>query len=324
MYKLKQKPEDFIVEEIPKLELGEGSFSYFLLEKKNWTTNDAVKKIAEKLNIREKYINVAGNKDKDAITRQYISIYKVNPERIVNLRIMDIKLKFVGLGKERFRLGQLKGNKFKITVRNLDSKKDLKIKFIENYYDEQRFGMKNAEIGYALLKKDFAKACSLAGLKVYGNDYIGALRKKGKRVLRFYVNSYQSLLFNKTVSVYLRSLYRKYSVVKTSYGDLIFSDENAENEKVPVVGFLTELNSKFKDIYERILKDEGISLQDFLIKSFPEISSEGVERDLVKNVYGFKYKYEKDEMNKKKFKAVLEFTLEPGSYATLVVKKLFH
>ena len=56
----------------------------------------------------------------------------------------------------------------------------------------------------------------------------------------------------------------------------------------------------------------------------PEISSEGNERDLIKEVHDFNYNYGKDELNKGKLKAVIEFSLDPGSYATLVIKKLFH
>ena len=322
MYKLKQVPEDFIVEEIPKLVLDGGEFNYFLLEKKNWATKDIVKKIADKLRINQKYINIAGNKDKNAITRQYISIYNINPKHVENLKIKDTKLKFIGKGKERLKLGQLKGNKFKIIVRNLDSKAKLEIRYIENYYDEQRFGMKNSEIGCALIKKEFDKACSLANLRVNGRDYVGALRSQGKRVLRFYINSYQSGLFNKAIFNYFNPVYKKPFFINTDYGKLIFSNEVVKNRKVPIVGFLTELKGDFKKIYEDIIKEEGILLSDFLIKQMPEISSEGNERDLIKEVYDFNYNYGKDELNKGKLKAVLEFSLDPGSYATLVVKKL--
>lgn len=324
MYRLKQVPEDFIVEEIPKLSLGEGEFGYFLLEKRNWATKDVIGKIADKLRINQKYINIAGNKDKDAITRQYISIWGVNPKNVENLKIKDVRLRFIGNGKERLKLGQLKGNKFKITVRNLESRDKLNIKFIENYYDEQRFGMKNSEIGYALIKREFDKACSLANLRVSGRDYIGALRSPGKRVLRFYINSYQSKLFNKTIFIYLKSVYKLPFFVNTQYGDLVFSNEDVKNRKVPIVGFLTELKGDFKGIYENILEEEKVSQSDFLIKQMPEISSEGNERDLIKEVYDFNYNYGKDELNKGKLKAVLEFSLDPGSYATLVIKKLFH
>ncbi len=113
MYQIKQKPEDFMVEEIPKnMALGSGEYTYFLLEKKNWNTREAIKAIASRLNSREKYFNIAGVKDKKAIAKQYVSAFKISPERLENLKIKDIKIIVLGKGKERLKLGQLKGNKF--------------------------------------------------------------------------------------------------------------------------------------------------------------------------------------------------------------------
>ena len=50
MYQIKQVPEDFIVEEIPDIKLSQaGDYLYFTLEKKNWTTLDAVAELARRL-----------------------------------------------------------------------------------------------------------------------------------------------------------------------------------------------------------------------------------------------------------------------------------
>ena len=122
MYQIKQKPEDFLVEEIPKdLPLGKGDYTYFLLEKKNWNTREAIKAIASRLRVKEKFFNVAGIKDKKAITKQYVSVYKVKPERLENLKIKDIKITVLGKGKERLKLGQLMGNRFTIRIRNAEA-----------------------------------------------------------------------------------------------------------------------------------------------------------------------------------------------------------
>ena len=54
----------------------------------------------------------------------------------------------------------------------------------------------------------------------------------------------------------------------------------------------------------------------------PELTSEGVDRDMIVQVSPV-CNYYKDELNSGKIKAVVEFTLPPGSYATLVIKKMF-
>lgn len=318
MYLIKQKPEDFVVEEISKdLPLGKGDYTYFILEKKNWNTREAIKAIASRLRVRDKYFNVAGIKDKRAITKQFVSVFKVKPERLENLKIKDIKITVLGKGKERLKLGQLLGNRFVIRVRNVE-KEPKKISFIENYYDDQRFGGKNKILGRALVKKEFRKACWSLRLEWEGGDYIGALRKLSRYILRLYVNSYQSYLFNRALEEYLETKYKKYSKVSYSQGTFIFSNEKIENKKMPVLGFLTEFkNKQLKEIYKNLMKEEKIKKEDFIIREMPELSSEGVERDLLVEIKDFEITKE----DKKTF--LVEFSLPPGSYATLVIKKMF-
>lgn len=322
MYKIKQLPEDFYVEEVMKLELGEGDYSYFLLEKKKWNTLDLVEVIAKKLGIKVNRIGYAGIKDRNAVSRQYISIFKINKERVENLKIKNARLNCLGNGRERIFLGRLKGNKFRIAVRDLDKTSEKKIKNVVNYFDEQRFSGRNILIGRALVKREFSKVVKMLGLKIEGRDYIGTLRGYGGRKLKFFVDSYQSYLFNEAVSEYLRSKYKNYKEVRYSLGEFIFVD--IKNFKFPVVGYLTEFkNKEIEEIYLKLFEKEEINLKDFLVREFNEISSEGVERDLSVEVKNFKFKSEKDELFKGKFKDILEFELGKGSYATIVIKNLY-
>jgi len=318
MYQIKQNPEDFLVEEIPKdLALDGGDYTYFILEKKNWNTREAIKAVASKLGMKDKYFNVAGIKDKKALTKQYVSVFKVNPQRLENLKIKDLKVTVLGKGKERLKLGQLLGNKFTIRVKNA-GREPKKIGFIENYYDDQRFGGKNKILGRALVKKEFRKACFSLRIRWEGRDYIGALRKLGKNILRIYVNSYQSYLFNRVIEEYLKTKYKKYSIADYSQGTFVFSDEEMKNEKIPILGFLTNFeNKEIEKIYKKLMKDEKIKKEDFLIREVPEISSEGNERDLFVEVKNLEIKKED------KTTYLTSFTLPPGSYATIAIKKAF-
>ncbi len=324
MYIIKEKPEDFVVEEIPKIELEKkGNYLYFILEKKNWNTNEAIKAMASRLRVKEKYFNIAGIKDKKAVTRQVVSVYGVNRNRLENLKIKDIKIEFLGYGSERLRLGQMFGNNFNIVVRNLD-KKGKKINFIENYFDDQRFGGRNHLLGHGLVRKEYRKVCYMLRLKWEKGDYVGALRKLGKKLVRFYVNSYQSWLFNKALYEYLKLKYKNYYKVDYSAGEFIFSDEKIKNFKFPILGFLTEFKDReVEKIYDKLMKTEKVNKEDFIFRDFPEISSEGNEREIIVSLKDLKIKYEDDELHKGKMKAILSFSLPAGSYATLVVKKMF-
>jgi len=323
MYKVKQIPEDFMVEEVPKVKFGKGPYTYFILEKKSWNTRDAIRAIASRLNIKEKYFNVAGIKDRNAVTKQYVSVPNVSGHMLESLKIKDLKITVVGNGMERLKLGQLKSNHFTVAVRNLDREYD-KISFIENYYDDQRFGGRNALLGKALVKSEFRKACYNLRLEWQNSDYIGSLRKLGKHILRIYVNAYQSLLFNQALASYLKSKYKKYRLVDYSKGQFVFSGEKLKNESFPILGFLTEFkNGEVASIYNRIMLREKIKREDFILRPVPELSSEGNFRKIFVEIEDFRVSYHKDELNRGKLKAVLDFKLPPGSYATLVVKKMF-
>ena len=78
MYKIKQIPEDFYVKELIKLNFSPGNYTYFLLKKENLTTMQALELISNKSNVDIKDIGYAGNKDKNAIAEQNISIFKGN------------------------------------------------------------------------------------------------------------------------------------------------------------------------------------------------------------------------------------------------------
>ena len=237
MYKIKQIPEDFIVEEIINLDVKQsGEYSYFKLKKRDYTTLKAIQTIADKLNIPVKFISFAGNKDKKAVTEQAISIRGSNKNNIENLKLNDIELGFLGHGSEPISLGSLEGNEFTIMVKDLSEdeiklfEKNIKnLDKIPNYFGEQRFSKDNAEIGRNMIKKRFKEAVNLIikgnndlvkdHIETNPTDYIGALRKINKKILKLYIHAYQSLLSNRLVYT-LKS--------------------KGKNIKIPIVGFGTE------------------------------------------------------------------------------------
>jgi tRNA pseudouridine13 synthase len=326
MYILKQIPEDFIVTEITNIETKEtGNVSYYWLEKKNYNTLDAVKTIAKQLNLKEKEIGFAGSKDKQAITKQLISIKRVKKEKVQSLELKDINLTFYGYGDNPISLGELTGNKFEIVIRNLENYKIEKTDFIENYFDEQRFSKHNVEIGRHLIKKEFKQAAELIDnfkvkehLTKCQNDYVGAIKKLPIRLLRFYVNAYQSYLWNETLTKYLKDGKK----VKYSQGEFIFSKEKL-NLKIPLIGFASSIPEELQPIINEIMQKEKLNCLDFVIKQIPELSLEGELRDAFIDVNDLIVSEEQeDELNIGKKKVKISFSLGKGSYATMVVRKI--
>lgn len=316
MYIIKQIPEDFMVWEIPDYELVEdGLYAYFWLKKTNYNTLDAIKKISEKLNIPLKNIGFAGIKDKMAVTEQVISIRAIKKEKISRLKLKDIELTYIGQGEKPISLGDLKANRFRITVRNLNITRINTKLFdkIPNYFGPQRFSKNNIEIGKALVKRNFKKAIDLIDnrsvksyLEDHPGDYVGALRKLPLRLRRLYIHAYQSYIWNLTVREYMKTMPNK--------------DIN-----IPIVGFQTELkNDDIGKIISKILFKENITSREFIIQQIPEISSEGGTRNLFTRPTNIEIEMKNDDINKNKKIAIITFTLIKSSYATVVIDHLFN
>jgi len=298
MYEIKRIPEDFIVNEITNIKLNDkGIYSIFLLKKKDYATEKAIQTIAEKLNILRKLVGYAGNKDKKAVTTQYISIKGTN---IKELKLKDIELELKGYSDKPVSLGDLEGNEFIINVYTEDKPK--KIEKMLNYFGEQRFSKNNKDIGKAMIKKDFKKAVELAlehehdyelKCKEYLShnpaDYIGALRKIPQKILQMYIHSYQSFLWNKMAE-----------------------HEKNNTKTLPIIGFGTKPDS----VIDSILKEEGITVRDFIIRPIPELSQEGSERDLYAEIKDLDIK-----PIEKGYK--IKFKLQKGAYATEAIKQIF-
>ena len=325
MYVLKEIPEDFIVEEVISLDLKDkGDYSYFLLEKTDWTTRNAIRALARRFRIKEKRFNIAGNKDRNAVTKQYVSVFKIGKNALERIKINGLNIKFIGFGDERLKLGKLEANKFEIVVRNLDKKCE-KVSFIPNYFDEQRFSSKNPLIGKAFVKKDFKEACSLLMLDYENNDYIGALRKVDRWLLRFYLNSYQSYLFNEALKEYIRRNYKEVFQVDYSFGSLLFpKSRKMLNIKIPIPTYNTVLeNDEIGLIYNEILEKENVILSDFKVSQMPELVTDTVYRDAFVKLNDANLDFYDDELHANKLKAKFSFNLPSGSYATIAVKACF-
>ncbi len=166
-----QSPEDFKVEEIPlRKPSGKGEYTWFWLEKINYTTTRAIMQIARALRVSKVRFGFAGNKDKFAVTKQVISAWKIEPEQLRNLKLKDIRIKIIGEDEERICLGELEGNKFDINVgvggglkkKEAEiAKERAKLKdFFPNYFGPQRFSIsKNTHIiGKYIIKGELEEA----------------------------------------------------------------------------------------------------------------------------------------------------------------------
>ncbi len=187
--RIRQKIEDFVVEELPPTEtlhetlqtkrygkeVGHEKHTVFWLEKFNWDTNQAIKEIARKLHISVSRIGIAGTKDKRAVTRQRVSVYGLAPHEVDKIHVEGLRLYNFEESDRKIQLGENGGNKFIITIRGIELSKDETEKGLKNIFKEldkgipnvfgpQRFGEVRELthlVGFEMLKSNFEQACKI-------------------------------------------------------------------------------------------------------------------------------------------------------------------
>lgn len=172
---IKQRPEDFLVEEIPLYDpSGEGEHVYLMIEKRAMATFEAMGVVAHHFGVRHDAIGYAGLKDKHAITRQVLSVHVPGkkPEDFPMLQHDRMGVLWADLHTNKLRQGHLIGNRFSIKVRGTDMSRAIIAKRVldrlaetgvPNAFGEQRFGafLNNHDIGLALIRSDFQGAIDL-------------------------------------------------------------------------------------------------------------------------------------------------------------------
>ncbi len=163
---IKQRPEDFFVQEIPLYEpSGQGEHVYCEIEKIGMTTFDAIDQLARALPVNARDIGYAGMKDANAITSQIFSIAGTTESAVMNLHLPKMTVKWAMRHGNKLRLGHLRGNRFAVKIRDVTPTDVVKLTPLvrrlldhgmPNYFGEQRFGRRgnNHLLGAALLRGD--------------------------------------------------------------------------------------------------------------------------------------------------------------------------
>lgn len=175
---LRHEVEDFIVKEITNREEGqEGKYLILELVKRDWDTHHLTRTLAKILQMSQKRISVAGTKDKRALTTQKISIFDIDAQEVEKIHLKDVELKVLGRSRKSVELGDLWGNNFRITIRNITHSPEETDKLLEkttneilaqggvpNFFGIQRFGSVRPVthlVGKAIVEGDFEKAAML-------------------------------------------------------------------------------------------------------------------------------------------------------------------
>lgn len=194
---LKEQNTDFKVTELPlDLPCGEGEHVWLYIEKNGANTAWVAKKIAQLARVKEGDVGYAGLKDRNAITRQWFSVYlpKGDTPDFAALNDDEITVLEQKRHSKKLRRGELQANQFEIVLRTVQGDKSaiehnlelIQQQGVPNYFGAQRFGHGggNIEAGRAMLARE--------------------LTVKNRAKKSIYLSAVRSLLFNEVLAERIR------------------------------------------------------------------------------------------------------------------------
>mgnify|MGYP000020599920 CR=1 FL=1 len=124
--RLRHNPEDFRVQELEAFDHGPldadpGGYPHVLARAtlRGWDTNDFASELSDRLGISRERVSWAGTKDKHAVTTQLFSVAKVDPADFRAVAVDDADIELLGRTGRPILFGDLAGNRFEITVKDI-------------------------------------------------------------------------------------------------------------------------------------------------------------------------------------------------------------
>ncbi len=322
--RIRTTPEDFQVEERPLyLPCGEGEHLYVKITKRGLSTPDLVRRLSSALGVKAQAVGVAGLKDARAVTTQMVSLQGVNPDHLARLKPDEqiLAVEILGRHRNRLRTGHHAGNRFRLVIREAAGQAaesvpavldQLVRRGVPNYFGPQRQGKEgdNYQIGAALLNDPRRRGHM----------------SRAKRM--WYLNSYQSFLFNRIVARRIDRIDRLFVgdwAMKSENG-ACFQVEDAEKEQLRADRFeisptgilfgsrVSWAGGEPGQIEDAVIMEAGTT-REALVAAAKACGFRGERRALRIQLTELDWSLDDSTLT-------LSFALPPGAYATSVVREL--
>lgn len=317
-------PEDFRVDEVPAyLPCGEGEHTYLHVEKRGRNTREVVEDLARMLHVSAREAGVAGQKDRHALTTQWVSFPGVDPAKAEGLEGPGFRVLAAKRHGNKLRTGHLRGNRFELRLRGVGPEAlararavgdALAVRGLPNFYGPQRFGRfgDNAEVGRLLL---------------LGADDPRVRRVRDRTQRRFLISAFQSDVFNRVLAARVADGSWTHPLVgdvlqKLPAGGLFVCEDPAADDP-RVASFELSITGPMPgrkvrpapggapaELEERMLAETGVGAEHLARTA----DAEGARR-VMRLPLALDAREDAEGL-------VLSFELPPGAYATVVLREI--
>lgn len=148
-------------------------------------------------------------------------------------------------------------------------------------------------------------------------DPLRAMRSMSLTIRRFFVQAFQSYVFNRTISA---AFEHGEDLLLPKSGDVCydkksmlgrFENDPSQRLAIPLVGYSYSKKNRFDYHISKILETEQVHTKDFFSKTMQEISDEGGFRQATIKCDNFSIS-----------EPTVSFTLSKGSYATILLREI--
>ncbi|HEA25879.1 MAG TPA: tRNA pseudouridine(13) synthase TruD [Ectothiorhodospiraceae bacterium] len=195
---MRTEPEDFVVtEELGFEPTGEGEHAFLIIRKRNTNSEWVARQIAKLVDVKKMDVGFAGMKDRRAVTTQAFTVKitgKSEPDwSELNLNQDGEQIEVISstYHQRKLKRGELLGNRFNITLRQVDGERSeieqrlelIRQRGFPNYFGEQRFGFDGNNL--------------LSAAKMFSRE----MKVKDRAKRGIYLSAVRSYLFNRLLSL---------------------------------------------------------------------------------------------------------------------------
>jgi tRNA pseudouridine13 synthase len=170
-------------------------------------------------------------------------------------------------------------------------------------------------------------------LRDHPRGFLNAINLINTRLLFLYIAAYQSYLWNEMASEFIKAYSDGVELIRFRYkpGEMVFYKKFPDKlfdrfikVEIPLMDHKVQFSENTtKEIAERVLSREGVSIHEFRLKKLKRPFFKSVARKLIVIPEDLRISDKShDEIYRDKFKLTLSFFLPSGSYASVLLRRI--